>query len=207
MRTKTLRGLAAGAGATAIMFAGAATSFAGEVEPGDPGEGPKAAEYEAKLVAEGYTDVFCDAQPIQEPQNEVRIPADYADLLDEGESFLLLVVKVANEYTEYPMPEYEKAYAGSNKGGGNVTHTILCQGVGAPGDDDDQTDAPGDDDDKTEAPGDDDDKTESPTGPPVETDGPASESGPNMGLIGGAALAVVGAGAAGFAMRRRPEGR
>ncbi|MGD8150903.1 hypothetical protein [Ornithinimicrobium sp. Y1694] len=44
-----------------------------------------------------------------------------------------------------------------------------------------------------------------PTGPAVETDGPAT-AGVNLGLIGGAALALVGAGAVGVALRRKSLG-
>lgn len=45
------------------------------------------------------------------------------------------------------------------------------------------------------------------TGPPVETDGPSSMSGANLGLIGGAALAVAGVGITGFAALRRRDAR
>lgn len=56
------------------------------------------------------------------------------------------------------------------------------------------------DDDATD---DDDDATDEASGPPVETDGPSSMSGANLGLIGGAALALAGVGITGFALRRR----
>lgn len=48
-----------------------------------------------------------------------------------------------------------------------------------------------------------DDEADEVGGPPVETDGPSSMSGANLGLIGGAALALAGIGITGFALRRR----
>ncbi|WP_131106115.1 hypothetical protein [Ornithinimicrobium sufpigmenti] len=48
-----------------------------------------------------------------------------------------------------------------------------------------------------------DDEADEVGGPPVETDGPSTMSGANLGLIGGAALALAGVGITGFALRRR----
>ena len=62
------------------------------------------------------------------------------------------------------------------------------------------------DDDATEDEAADEDATEDDaeaTGPPVETDGPSTMSGANLGLIGGAGLALAGVGITGFALRRR----
>lgn len=44
-------------------------------------------------------------------------------------------------------------------------------------------------------------------GPPVETAGPSAVAGPDLALVGGAALLVGGLGAAGWAVLRRPGAR
>lgn len=67
---------------------------------------------------------------------------------------------------------------------------------------DEDADDEGADGDATDEDATDEDADEA-SGPPVETDGPSSMSGANLGLIGGAALALAGVGITGFALRRR----
>lgn len=213
-RTTTLRALAAGAGAASVLLA-AGPAFAA---PYPPFNHDWAADYEA----EGYGDVTCHASPV--PGNQTAVYFDggaWAGWLGDAEP-IAVVLKVADDR------EDEHAWAGfgsaqddgtiegtvySASGDGNLTHFLICKGEPvAAGDEDDEGDeGTSDDETQTDAPDEgsddtaDDDTAEDdgPSGPPVETEGPGSQSGPNMGLIGGAVLALAGAGAAGFAMRRR----
>lgn len=211
MSTRTLRGLAAGAGAAAVLFAGAAGASANQ-------EIPQPGPFEVEAEERGYVDVTCSVDQVTGNQSALYLTEeDHGAWLDEGEVNVLLVLKSANQYDYFWDPQYgdldTNVYRSSIDK--NITHTILCKGTADDDDDDDNGVTPGDGDEtdeptETEDPTDDgddkdkdDDKDDKPTGPPVETDGPATPSGPNMGLMGGAALLLGGAGAAGWAMRRR----
>ena len=58
MSTRTLRGLAAGAGAAAVLFAGAAGASASQ-------ETPQPGPWEQSFEDEGYTDVSCHVSTIR----------------------------------------------------------------------------------------------------------------------------------------------
>ncbi|OLT23419.1 hypothetical protein BJF81_10900 [Ornithinimicrobium sp. CNJ-824] len=214
MSTRTLRGLAAGAGAAAVLFSGAAGASA------IPGQ-PQADFWEDYFQNENYTDVSCHVSTQEGgfDASDIGIYEDdgWGQLLEDGNEWIAVVLKVAEDYQVLNWDGYgDYAYSDEFPGAspGNVTHAIVCQADAMDDDDDDDDNGvtPGDGDEtdeptETEDPtddGDDKDKDkDKPTGPPVETDGPATPSGPNMGLMGGAALLLGGAGAAGWAMRRR----
>ncbi|MGC5584634.1 hypothetical protein [Ornithinimicrobium sp. W1665] len=219
MSTRTLRGLAAGAGAAAVLFAGAAGASA------IPGQ-PQADFWEEYFENQNFSSVSChvSTQPGGFDSSDIEIfeegEGGWGPLLEDDNEWIAVVLKVAEDYqvlnwNGYGAYSYDDELPGSSPG--NVTHAIVCQAVAdddngvTPGDGDEtdeptETDDPTTDPEEPTDPGKDDDKDkddDKPTGPPVETDGPATPAGPNMGLMGGAALLLGGAGAAGWAMRRR----
>lgn len=205
MSTRTLRGLAAGAGAAAVLFAGAAGASAIDGKPQE-------SHWEDYFAGQGYENVSCEESVVGGDPGVLTLnvaEATWATYLEDGNDWIGVVIKVANDYDVKAWSGYgDYVFEGEVPGGsdGNITHAYICQATAADDDDDDDDGVtPGDGDkDKDDDDKDDDDKDkDKPTGPPVETDGPATPSGPNMGLMGGAALLLGGAGAAGWAMRRR----
>ena len=216
MRTITARGLAAGTGAAVLVLAGAVAAHA---IPGQP-TGEFWEEYYTGL---GMAEVACTAVPA--PANadlSITVTDAWDAELSEGNEWIGIVLKVAEDYEPQAWTGYGiYSYGGEVPGDapGNVTHIIMCQ---APAEDAEETTDPEQttdpeettDPEQTTEPEETTDpaqttepeETTSPTGPPVETDGPSSRSA-NVGLVGGAALALAGAGAAGWAMRRRPDAR
>ena len=256
MSTRTLRGLAAGAGAAAVLFAGAAGASAIDGKPQE-------SHWEDYFAGQGFENVTCIESVVSGAPGVLTLSVDggsWDPHLEDGNDWIGVVIKVANDYDVKAWSGYgDYVFEGEVPGNseGNITHAYICQAAtgdgsdngdgddngGTPGDGDetdeptetedptddgddskdddddgvtpgdgDETDEPtetedptdgGDDDDKDKDKDDDKDEDDKPTGPPVETDGPATPSGPNMGLMGGAALLLGGAGAAGWAMRRR----
>ena len=215
MSTRTLRGLAAGAGAAAVLFAGAAGASAIDGQPQE-------SHWEDYFAGQGYENVSCEESVVSGDPGVLTLNVaedTWGTYLEDGNDWIGVVIKVANDYDVKAWSGYgDYVFEGEVPGNseGNITHAYICQATAADDDDDDDDGVtPGDGDEtdeptETEDPTDDgddkdkdDDKDDKPTGPPVETDGPATPSGPNMGLMGGAALLLGGAGAAGWAMRRR----
>lgn len=213
MRTTTLRGLAAGAGAAAVLVAGAATAsaIAGQ---------PTGAYWEGYFADLGYADVSCGVSvvPGEPGVLDVVVGESWAATLQDGNEWIGVVIKVADEYDVHEWEGYGTYHFGLDTPGdspGNITHVIGCQApVGSegeqPGAGDGETEEPAlteepsEEPALTEEPSEEPTATDAPSGPPVETDGPSSPGGTNLGMVGGAALVLAGAGAAGWAMRRRP---
>ena len=203
MRTTTLRGLAAGAGAAAVLVAGAATASA------IPGQ-PTGAYWEGYFADLGYADVSCGVSEVPGEAGvlDVVVGEGWAATLQDGNEWIGVVIKVGDEYDVHEWEGYGTYHFNLDVPGdspGNITHVIGCQApVGSegeqPGEGDGETEEPA----LTEAPSEEPTATDAPSGPPVETDGPSSPGGTNLGMVGGAALVLAGAGAAGWAMRRRP---
>ena len=227
MRTTTRRGLAAGAGAAAVLVAGAASALA------IPGK-PDAAFWEAYYAQQGYEDVSCAVSVVNGAPGvlDVVIGDNWSSALHEGNEWMGVVVKVGDGYDVHPWAGYTAYHYNLDvpgKSPGNITHVIGCQApagseateeptddateepelteepTGEPTSTDEPTDDDGATDDGATDDGatDEETSTDGATGPAVETDGPSSP-GTNLGMIGGGALVLAGAGAAGWAMRRRP---
>lgn len=202
MRTMTARGLAAGAGAAAVLLAGAVTASA------VPGE-PTAAFWEDFFTGNGESDVACTVsvtEGLGVGQTVSLTEDDWAPELRAGGEWIGVVLKIGDDYDPHAWAGYGNYTYGldASDDSSGISHVIVCQaGTGETADPAEATDA-GESDDAGGTP--EIGGSSDPTGPAVETDGPAS-SGPGAGLLGGAALALAGAGAAGWAMRRRPESR
>ncbi len=222
MRTTTRRGggLVAGAGAAVIVLAGAASAAA---VPGQPGE----AYWESYFANQGYEGVSCYVSNVNGAPGvlAVEIGENWSGSLAQDNEWVGVVIEVDGQQDQYDVHPWEgyQAYRYGldlpEDATGSITNAIVCQadeGSGGGGEDQEvelpdeaagQTEAPGDADqtddgdqgDQTSAPT----ETDGPTGPAVETDGPATP-GTDLGMLGGAALVLAGAGAAGWAMRRRP---
>lgn len=200
MRTTTLRGLAAGAGAAAVLVAGAGTAAA------VPGQST-AAFWEGYYAEQGYEDVVCGVSvvPGEPGVLDVVIGEDWASSLQDGNTWIGAVINVGGDYDVHAWEGYGTYHYDldvPDGSAGSITHVIGCQAPADSG----PTKAAGDADGTTKEPvvTEEPASTDQPSGPPIETDGPATPGGTNLGMLGGAALVLAGAGAAGWAMRRRP---
>lgn len=225
-RTTTRLALAAGAGASAVLLS-AGSAFA-TTPPDDWAD--------RFTELSGYSDVSCLVSTIPGGESSVYISeGQWSSLLTGDNEFVGVALELADGTAEHsPFLGYGEDHIYSSSDGQSIQRAIVCQGAPAdqavpagPEEDseepvaDDTTedeatdDEAGEDDDATgeDAPEDeatDDDTTEDDaeaSGPPVETDGPSTMSGANLGLIGGAALAVAGVGITGFAALRRRDAR
>ncbi|QFG69845.1 hypothetical protein [Ornithinimicrobium pratense] len=178
----------------------------------------------------GYSDVSCLVSTIPGGESSVFISEQqWSPLLQGDNEFMGVALELTNGTAEHsPFLGFGEDHIYSSSSGESIERAVVCQGVPAgeaapadPGDDadesteddatdDDATDDDATDDDATDDDATDDDATDADdedadqaSGPPVETDGPSSMSGANLGLIGGAALALAGVGITGFALRRR----
>lgn len=197
-RHPTLRSLAVGAGAAAVLMAAASPALSLEDSTFDD-------SWEQELIAQGYSDVSCYQSELPGGERSVFFEEKaWGPVLDEGSVWALVVLKDADDEEGQGWRGYGEESVYQHSGEEPFTHVMLCQGhlegVVWPTDGAEPTDGTGEGDD----PGDGDGSagTGEPTGPPVETDGITS-SGPDVALLGGATLVLAGAGAAGFAMRRR----
>jgi hypothetical protein len=219
-RTTTRLALAAGAGASAVLLT-AGSAFA-TTAPDD---------WEDRFAERsGFTGVSCLVSTIPGGESSVFISeSQWSPLLTGSNEFVGVALELADGTAEEsPFLGYGEDHIYSSSAGQSIERAVVCQGAPAdevapvepedeadeaeddvPEEDsaDDATDDGATDDGATddgatedEATEDDDDAA---SGPPVETDGPRSISGANLGLIGGAALAVAGVGITGFALRRR----
>ena len=238
MRTKTFRGLAAGAGAAAVLVGGASAAAGA----------PDSAAWEEQFAQEsGRSDVTCLVSQVNGAPGVLSLAVEddtWAPLLAAGNEWVGLAIDVDSEFDVQDWQGYTTyEYGADASGGANIDNAVICQAPvagAAPAADEEEAaeaDTPSgppvaSDEDAAEEPAADeaaedeaaaDDEAaedeaaadddaaqdeeatddDAPTGPPVETDGPATPAGPNMGLMGGAALLLGGAGAAGWAVRRR----
>lgn len=224
MRRMTTRlALAAGAGASAVLLS--AGSALATTPPDDWAD--RFAE------RSGYAGVSCLVSTIPGGESSVFISENqWSPLLTGSNEFVGVALELADGTAEEsPFLGYGEDHIYSASDGQSIERAVVCQGAPAqevvaaePEDDaeepvedeaaDDATDEDATDDEAAEDEADDatddeatdDDATEDDaeaTGPPVETDGPSAVSGANLGLIGGAALALAGVGITGFALRRR----
>lgn len=214
-RTTTLRALA-GVGSAAVLMAFASPALA---EPSPPFD----QDWAETLEAQGHAGVSCyvSVMPGTEGSDTIYLEERiWEPVLQEDSDWLLVVLK-AQDGTEDEMQF--AGYGIDNPyqvgSGSNITHVLACEG-GAEGaaPTGEITEEPTEEateeepteeatEEATEEPTGEATEADDPTGPPVETDGPARESGPSMGLMGGAALALAGAGVAGLALRRRDGAR
>ncbi|RIK13356.1 MAG: hypothetical protein DCC50_12465 [Acidobacteria bacterium] len=209
MRTTTLRGLAAAAGAAAVLVAGAATASA------IPGQ-PNGTYWEGYFADLGYADVLCGVSEVSgEPGVlDVVVGESWAATLQDGNEWIGVVIKIDDEYDVHEWEGYGTYHFNLDTPAdspGSISQVIGCQAPAGsegerPGADDGEAEEPALTEEPAEepAPSEEPTGTDAPSGPPVETDGPSSPGGTNLGMVGGAALVLAGAGAAGWAMRRRP---
>lgn len=218
-RTTTRRALAAGAGASAILLA-VSPAFA---------DTPEEWAEEFTQVS-GYGSVSCVVSTIPGGESSVYLAEDqWSPLLRGDNEFVGIALELEDGTAESsPFEGYGEDHIYSASGGQGVERAVVCQGApaedeaeepaevedpadesvdepaeGDATDDDGSQDEAVEDDAADDAADDDAAAEEETTGPPVETDGPSTTAGANLGLIGGAALALAGAGVAGFALRRR----
>lgn len=223
-RTTTRLALAAGAGASAVLLT--AGSALATTPPDDWSDrftevsGFSGVSCLVSTIPGGESSVF-----ISEGQ--------WSPLLQGDNEFVGIGLELANGTAEEsPFLGYGEEHIYSSSDGQGIERAVVCQGSPsgegdvAPVDpqdeadedavedatDDDATDEDAVDEDAAEDDAADEDAAaddeaaadeDAATGPPVETDGPSAVSGANLGLIGGAALALAGIGITGFALRRR----
>ncbi|OLT43683.1 hypothetical protein BJF86_13735 [Serinicoccus sp. CNJ-927] len=163
---------------------------------------------------EGYADVSCDVMAMPGTATATYIDeAVHGPYLDGDNEWVALTLTSDEGEVAVEDPEYGETYG--SEGGAIIREITLCQGTAAEaadaeeapaedeaGDDagDDADAADGSDDDSATSEDEADDET---AGPAVETAGPLQETGMSPLLVGGAVLALVGAGAAAVGVRRR----
>ena len=224
-RTTTRLALAAGAGASAVLLS-AGSAFA-TTPPDDWADrftdlsGYADVSCLVSTIPGGESSVFISEgqwSPLLTGSNEfVGVALELADGTAEHSPFL----------------GYGEDHIYSSSDGQSIERAVVCQGAPAeevaPAEPEDDADEPVEDDEAADDDATEDDTTDDEaaddaaddaaedeaadedatdddaeaTGPPVETDGPNSMSGANLGLIGGAGLALAGVGITGFALRRR----
>lgn len=214
MSTTTLRTLTVAAGAAALTALAA---------------GPALAVDEDQL-ADTYDDVRCDVMAMPGTATATYLDeATHGPYLEGDNEWVALTLTSDDGAVEIANPVYGQTYG--SDGGAVIREITLCQGSAAaeeeapapeePGDgdaaDEDQAaaedeaaagdDAAGDDGaaGAEEAGQDQADEDVQAAGPAVETDGPLREAGLSPLLVGGAVLAVAGAGAAAVGLRRQPQ--
>lgn len=219
-RTTTRLALAAGAGASAALLC-AGTAFA-TTPPDDWAD--------RFSERSGYAGVSCLVSTIAGGESSVYISeSQWSPLLTGDNEFVGVALELADGTAEEsPFLGYGEEHIYSSSDGQSIERAVVCQGAPAeevaevePEDeateddaddatDEDATDGDASDDAADDEASDDEasdddatDDADEAAGPPVETDGPSAVSGANLGLIGGAALAIAGVGITGFALRRR----
>lgn len=203
MSTTTLRTLTVAAGAAAL------TALAVS--------GPALAADEDQL-AETYDNVRCDVMAMPGTATATYLDESvHGPYLDGDNEWVALTLTSDEGAVEVADPAYGETYG--SEGGAIIREITLCQGTAAA---DAEAPAPAEEAaPETEAGGSDgedeaaqdgeaaeDDaaaEEEQAAGPAVETDGPLREAGLSPLLIGGAVLAVAGAGAAAVGLRRQPQ--
>ncbi|WP_298887219.1 hypothetical protein [uncultured Serinicoccus sp.] len=211
MSTTTLRTLTVAAGAAALTALAA---------------GPALAVDEDQL-ADTYDNVRCDVMAMPGTATATYLDeATHGPYLEGGNEWVALTLTSDDSAVEVANPVYGETYG--SDGGAVIREITLCQGSAATeeeapapeeesgggdaGEDQAGTEdeaAAGDD----EAAGADEDAVQADqaeedvqaAGPAVETDGPLREAGLSPLLVGGAVLAVAGAGAAALGLRRQPQ--
>ena len=208
MSSTTLRMLTVAAGAAALTALAA---------------GPALAVDEDQL-ADTYDNVRCDVMAMPGTATATYLDeATHGPYLEGDNEWVALTLTSDETAVEVENPVYGETYG--SDGGAVIREITLCQGTAAAEDeapapeeseggeaaDDEaaaQDDAAPDDgaaDDAEvgdEAAAEDDVQA---AGPAVETDGPLREAGLSPLLVGGAVLAVAGAGAAALGLRRQPH--
>ncbi|PZU45749.1 MAG: hypothetical protein DI571_06100 [Arsenicicoccus sp.] len=213
MSTTTLRTLTVAAGAAAL------TALAVS--------GPALAADEDQL-AETYDNVRCDVMAMPGTATATYLDESvHGPYLDGDNEWVALTLTSDEGAVEVADPAYGETYG--SEGGAIIREITLCQGTAAadaeaPAPEEEPAEEAAADEEaapETEAGGSDgedeaaqdgeaaeDDaaaEEEQAAGPAVETDGPLREAGLSPLLIGGAVLAVAGAGAAAVGLRRQPQ--
>src|SRR5690606_24693497 len=99
-RNHTLRALAAGAGAAAVLMAAASPALALENPPFYD-------SWQEGLVEQGYSDVSCTHSPLQGNQSAVFFDEDdWGGYLEGDNEWLLVVLKVANDQEGFAWTGY-----------------------------------------------------------------------------------------------------
>lgn len=211
-RTTTRLALAAGAGASAVLLT--AGSALATTPPDDWAD--RFAE------ASDFSGVSCLVSTIPGGESSVFISeGQWSPLLQGDNEFVGVGLELTNGTAEEsPFLGYGEEHIYSSSDGQGIERAVVCQGSASGEADEDAVEDDATDEDATEddvaeddtaddtadedaADADDASADDAATGPPVETDGPSAVSGANLGLIGGAALALAGIGITGFALRRR----
>ena len=208
MSTRTLRMLTVAVGAAAL------TALA---------SGPALAVDEDQL-ADTYDNVRCDVMAMPGTATATYLDeATHGPYLEGDNEWVALTLTSDETAVEVENPVYGETYG--SDGGAVIREITLCQGTAASEDeapapeesesgeaaDDEaaaQDDAAPDDGAADDVEAGDDAAAEDDVqaaGPAVETDGPLREAGLSPLLVGGAVLAVAGAGAAALGLRRQPH--
>lgn len=208
MSTTTLRMLTVAVGAAAL------TALA---------SGPALAVDEDQL-ADTYDNVRCDVMAMPGTATATYLDeATHGPYLEGDNEWVALTLTSDETAVEVENPVYGETYG--SDGGAVIREITLCQGTAASEDeapapeesesgeaaDDEaaaQDDAAPDDGAADDVEAGDDAAAEDDVqaaGPAVETDGPLREAGLSPLLVGGAVLAVAGAGAAAVGLRRQPH--
>ena len=208
MSTRTLRMLTVAVGAAAL------TALA---------SGPALAVDEDQL-ADTYDNVRCDVMAMPGTATATYLDeATHGPYLEGDNEWVALTLTSDETAVEVENPVYGETYG--SDGGAVIREITLCQGTAAAEDeapapeesesgeaaDDEaaaQDDAAPDDGAADDVEAGDDAAAEDDVqaaGPAVETDGPLREAGLSPLLVGGAVLAVAGAGAAAVGLRRQPH--
>ena len=99
-RNHTLRALAAGAGAAAVLMAAASPALALEYPPFND-------SWHEGLIAEGYSNVSCTPSPLQGNQTAVYFDEGaWGGYLEGDNEWLLVVLKVANDQQGFDWTGY-----------------------------------------------------------------------------------------------------
>ncbi|WP_299520289.1 hypothetical protein [uncultured Serinicoccus sp.] len=210
MSTTTLRTLTVAAGAAALTALAA---------------GPALAVDEDQL-ADTYDNVRCDVMAMPGTATATYLDeATHGPYLEGGNEWVALTLTSDDSAVEVANPGYGETY--SSEGGAVIREITLCQGSAAaeeeaPAPEEESDDAAAAEDggaaaedeaaagdaeasagSDDAAAGDEAQEDVQAAGPAVETDGPLREAGLSPLLVGGAVLAVAGAGAAALGMRRQ----
>ncbi|WP_010146267.1 hypothetical protein [Serinicoccus profundi] len=213
MSTTTLRTLTVAAGAAALTALAVSS--------------PALAADEDQL-AETYDNVRCDVMAMPGTATATYLDESvHGPYLDRDNEWVALTLTSDEGAVEVADPAYGETYG--SEGGAIIREITLCQGTAAadaeaPAPEEEAAEEAAADEEaapETEAGGSDgedeaaqdgeaaeDDaaaEEEQAAGPAVETDGPLREAGLSPLLIGGAVLAVAGAGAAAVGLRRQPQ--
>ena len=136
MSTRTLRGLAAGAGAAAVLFAGAAGASAIDGQPQE-------SHWEDYFAGQGYENVSCEESVVSGDPGVLTLNVaedTWGTYLEDGNDWIGVVIKVANDYDVKAWSGYgDYVFEGEVPGNseGNITHAYICQATAADDDDDD----------------------------------------------------------------------